>query len=103
LTLSIAIFTAANSFIENKDNSTILLSPSWKTHFLIGLDPLNMLGDHNVVKYMEAIDIQANVDTKMKYQNNNHNLILVTTNNKQVTVLCNLKNHGALSSTPSTK
>ncbi len=71
------------------------LSLSWKMHFLTSLDPLSAFGDRHVVKYTEVMDIQANVNTKMKYLNNDHNLILVTTTNKQVTLLHNLKNYGS--------
>jgi hypothetical protein len=93
-TPSIVVLAIANSFIENKDKSTIPLSPSWKMHFLTGLDPLNMLCNCNVVKYTKAMEIQVNVDTKMKYLNNDNNLILIANKNKQATVLHNLKNYG---------
>jgi hypothetical protein len=41
------------------------------------------------------MEIQANLDTKMKYLNKDHNLILVANKNEQVTMLHNLKNYGS--------
>ncbi len=41
------------------------LSPSWKTHFITGIDPLNVFGNRNFVKYSEAMEIQVTVYTKM--------------------------------------
>jgi hypothetical protein len=70
------------------------LSPSWKTHFLQGLAPLNAIGNHNVSKYTKAMTHDAAVDTKMKYLNKDHNLILVANHKKQVIILHNLKNYG---------
>ncbi len=70
------------------------LSPTWKTHFLTGLGLLNRLSSRNIIKCTEVMEIQANVDTKMKYLTNDQNLILFTNKNKQVTVLQNLKNYG---------
>jgi hypothetical protein len=55
----------------------MLLSPSWKTQFLQGLAPANAIGDHNTKKFTKAMTHNAAVDTKMKYLNKDHNLILV--------------------------
>jgi hypothetical protein len=79
------------------------LSPSWKTHFLQGLAPLNAIGDRNVSKYTEAMTYNAAVDTKMKYLNEDHNLILVSDHKKQVIILHNLKNYGGTILQPDNK
>jgi hypothetical protein len=79
------------------------LSPSWKTHFLQGLAPLNAIGDRNVSKYTEAMTYNTAVDTKMKYLNKDHNLILVTDHKKQVIILHNLKNYGGTILQPDNK
>jgi hypothetical protein len=79
------------------------LSPSWKTHFLQGLAPLNAIGDRNMSKYTEAMTYNAAVDTKMKYLNKDHNLILVADHKKQVIILHNLKNYGGTILQPDNK
>ena len=68
------------------------LSPSWKTHFLQGLATANAIGDCNTKKFTKAMIHDAAVDTKMKYLNKDHSLILVADNKKQVIILYNLKN-----------
>ncbi len=60
------------------------LSPCWKTHFLQGLAPLNAIGNRNARKFTKATTHDATVDTKMKYLNEDNNLILVADNKKQV-------------------
>ena len=72
----------------------MLLSPTWKTHFLQGLAPLNAIGNHNVSKYTKAMTYNTATDTKMKYLNKDRNLILVANHKKQVIILHNLKNYG---------
>ncbi len=79
------------------------LSPSWKTHFLQGLAPLNAIDDRNVSKYTKAMTYNAAMDTKMKYLNEDHNLILVADHKKQVIILHNLKTMAAPFSSPTTK
>jgi hypothetical protein len=79
------------------------LSPSWKTHFLQGLTPLNVIGNRNVTKFLEAMTHNAAVDTKMKYLSKDHNLILVADNKKQVVILHNLKNYGGMTLQPTNK
>jgi hypothetical protein len=81
----------------------MLLSPSWKTNFLQGLAPLNTIGDRNVSKYTKAMTNDAAVDTKMKYLNKDHNLILVADHKKQVIILHNLKNYGGTILQPNNK
>jgi hypothetical protein len=81
----------------------MLLSPSWKTHFLQGLAPLNVIGDHNVKKYSEAMTHNDAMDTKMKYLSKDHNFILIAENKKQVTILHNLKNYGGTILQPTNK
>ena len=53
------------------------LSPSWKTHFLHGLTAANVIGDRNAAKFTKAMTHDAAVDIKMKYLNQDNNLILV--------------------------
>jgi hypothetical protein len=79
------------------------LSPSWKTHFLQGLAPLNAIGDRNVNKYSEAMTHDAAMDTKMKYLSEDHNFILIANKKKQVTILHNLKNYGGTMLQPTSK
>ncbi len=79
------------------------LSPSWKTHFLQGLAPLNTIGDRNMLKYTKAMTHDAAVDTKMKFLNKDHNLILVADHKKQVIILHNLKNYGSTILQPDNK
>jgi hypothetical protein len=69
------------------------LSPSWKQHFLQGLEPLNTIGNNNVANFTKAMAHNAAMDTKMTYLSEEHNLILVADNKKQVVILCNLKNY----------
>ena len=68
------------------------LSPSWKTHFLQVLAPANAIGDRYTKKFTKAMTHNAAVDTKMKYLNKDHILILVTNNKKQAVLLHNIKN-----------
>ncbi len=63
-------------------------------HFLQGLAPANAIGDCNTKKFTEAMTHDAAVDTKMKYLNEDHNLILVADNKKQVVLLHNIKTWG---------
>ena len=79
------------------------LSPSWKTHFLQGLAPLNAIGDRNARKFTKAMTHDAAVDTKMKYLNEDNNLILVADNKKHVVLLHNLKNLGGTTINPMNK
>jgi hypothetical protein len=79
------------------------LSPSWKMHFLQGLAPLNAIGNRNVSKYTEAMTYNAAMDMKMKYLNEDHNLILVANHKKQVIILHNLKNYGGTILQPNNK
>jgi hypothetical protein len=72
----------------------MLLSPSWKTHFLQGLAPLNAIGNRNVTKYTKAMTRNAAVDSKMNNLSKDHNFILIANNKKSVTILHNLKNYG---------
>ncbi len=71
----------------------MLLSPSWKKHFLQGLAPLNAIGNRNVTKFLEEMTHGATVDTKMKYLSKDHNLILIPDNKNHVVILHNLKNY----------
>ncbi len=43
------------------------------------------------------------MDTKMKYLSEDHNLILITDNKKQVAILHNLKNYGGMTLQPTNK
>jgi len=79
------------------------LSPSWKTHFLQGLAAANAIGDRNAGKFTEAMTHDAAVDTKMKYLNEDNNLILVADNKKQVVLLHNIKNLGGTTLNPTNK
>jgi hypothetical protein len=79
------------------------LSPSWKMHFLQGLTPLIAIRDRNVSKYTKAMTYNAAMDTKMKYLNKDHNLILVADHKKQVIILHNLKNYGGTILQPNNK
>ncbi len=79
------------------------LSPSWKAYFLQGLAPVNTIGDCNTKKFTKALTHDAAVDTKMKYLNKDHNLILVTDNKKQVVLLHNIKNLGGATINPTNK
>ncbi len=45
----------------------------------------------------------AAVDTKMKYLSEDHNLILIVDNKKQVVILHNLKNYGGTTLQPTNK
>ena len=81
----------------------MLLSPSWKTHFLQALAPANMIGNHNMKKFTKAMTHDATVDTKMKYLNKDHNLIFVADNKKQVVLLHNIKNLGGMTINPTNK
>jgi hypothetical protein len=81
----------------------MLLSPSWKTHFLQGLVPLNAIGDCNMSKYTKAMTYNAAVYMKMKYLNEDHNLILVADHKKQVIILHKLKNYGGTILQPNNK
>ncbi len=79
------------------------LSPSWKMHFLLGLAPLNVIGNRNMKKYLEAMTHDTAVDTKMKYLSEDHNFILIPNNKKQVTILHNPKTTAEQCSNPPTK
>ena len=79
------------------------LSPCWKMHFLRGLTAANVIGDRNVAKFTEAMTHDAAIDTKMKYLNEDNNLILVTDNKKQVVFLHNIKNLGGTTINPTNK
>ena len=79
------------------------LSPSWKTHFLHGLTAANAIGDRNAAKFTEAMTHDAAIDTKMKYLNEDNNLILVADNKKQVVILHNIKNLGGTTINPNNK
>jgi hypothetical protein len=79
------------------------LTPSWKMHVLQGLVPLNKIGDQNVTKFSEAMTHNAAVETKMKYLSEDHNLILIADNKKQVIILHNLKNYGGATLQPTNK
>jgi hypothetical protein len=79
------------------------LSPSWKTHFLQGLAAANAIGDRNVTKFTAAMTHDAAIDTKMKYLNEDNNLILVVDNKKHVVLLHNIKNLGGTTINPTNK
>ena len=79
------------------------LSPSWKTHFLQGLAAVNAIGDRNTKKFTKAMTHDTAVDTKMKYLNEDHNLILVADNKKQVVLLHIIKNLGGTTINPTNK
>ena len=81
----------------------MLLSPSWKMRFLQGLAPANAIGHRNTKKFTKAMTHEAAVDTKMNYLNEDHNLILVADNKKQVVLLHNLKNLGGTTINPTNK
>ncbi len=81
----------------------MLLSSSWKTHFLQGLALLNAIGNCNVKKYSKPMTLDAAVDTKMKYLSEDHNFILIADNKKQVTIFHNLKNYGGTILQPTNK
>ncbi len=72
------------------------LSPSWKTHFLKGLAPLNTIGDHNMTRYSEAMTHNAAMDSKIKYLTMGHNFILLTNNQRKVNILHNIKNFSGI-------
>jgi hypothetical protein len=62
-----------------------------------------MIGECNARKFTEAMTHDAAVDTKMKYLNEDHNLILIADNKKQVVLLHNLKNLGGRTINPTNK
>jgi hypothetical protein len=80
------------------------LPPSWKTHFLHRLTAANAIGDRNdATKFTEAMTHDAAIDTKMKYLNEDNNLILVADNKKQVVILHSIKNLGGTTINPTNK
>ena len=72
-------------------------------HFLQGLAAANVIGNYNARKFTKAMIYNAAVDAKMKYLNEDHNLILVADNKKQVVLLRNLKNWGGTTINPTDK
>ena len=81
----------------------MLLSPSWKMHFLQCLTSLNAIGNRNVSKYTKAMTHNATMDSNMKYINEDHNLIIIADHKKQVIILHNLKIYGGTVLQPDNK
>ena len=79
------------------------LFPSWKMHFQQGLASASAIGDCNTNKFTKAMTHDTAVDTKMKYLNKDHNLILVADNKKQVILLHDIKNLGGTTINPTNK